>query len=114
MTGLRHIDPLLETTAMIMGANRWTIFSQVVIPQMIPAVAAGALLGFLVSFDEVVIAYFITGPSTQTLPVKMYSAIQWEISPVIAAVSTLLTAGSLLVCVAVMALQKPAALRSPE
>jgi len=108
MAGLRHIDPTLETAAMLMGASRWMIFGRVVLPQIVPALAAGALLGFLVSFDEVVIAYFVTSPVSQTLPVKMYSAIQWEISPVIAAVSTLLTASSLVISLAISLLQKPA------
>jgi putative spermidine/putrescine transport system permease protein len=49
------------------------------------------------SFDEVVIAWFVTGTTTATLPVKMYSSIQWEVSPVLAAVSTLLTLTSLLI-----------------
>ncbi|WP_439397383.1 ABC transporter permease [Bradyrhizobium sp. PMVTL-01] len=55
-------------------------------------------LAFLMSFDEVVIALFITGPETTTLPVKMYSSVQWEISPVIAAVSALLTMLSIVFC----------------
>ena len=61
------------------------------LPQIAAPVAVGALFAFLISFDEVVVAYFLTGASTQTLPVKMYTAIRWEVSPVLAAVSTLLT-----------------------
>ncbi|CAM3688978.1 Spermidine/putrescine ABC transporter permease [Bordetella sputigena] len=103
--GLRHADPALETAAMIMGASRLRIFLEVVLPQIRPSVLVGALFAFLISFDEVIIAYFITGPESMTLPVKMYSAIRWEVSPVLAAVSTLLTLLSLLVCLAIMALQ---------
>jgi putative spermidine/putrescine transport system permease protein len=66
---------------------------------VMPSLVAGALFAFLISFDEVVIAYFVTGPESQTLPVKMYSSIKWEISPVIAAISTLLTLLSLMICV---------------
>jgi putative spermidine/putrescine transport system permease protein len=47
----------------------------------------------------VVISYFVSSPRTETLPVKMYSSIQWEISPVLAAISALLTLLSLVVCV---------------
>lgn len=105
-SGLKHIDPALERAATIMGASRARIFLKVVLPQIQPAIAVGALFAFLISFDEVVVAYFIAGPNTATLPVKMYSAIRWEISPVIAAVSTLLTALSLVFCVTIAFLQR--------
>jgi putative spermidine/putrescine transport system permease protein len=104
--GLRHTDPALETVAMLMGASRMRIVFEVVLPQITAPVAVGALFAFLISFDEVVVAYFLTGASTQTLPVKMYTAIRWEVSPVLAAVSTLLTLTSLLFCLGIMALQK--------
>jgi putative spermidine/putrescine transport system permease protein len=73
----------------------------------------GTLFAFLISFDEVVVAYFVTGPATQTLPVKMYSAIKWEVSPVLAAVSTLLTLLSLAICLSISALQKRAERAAP-
>ena len=60
---------------------------------------AGSLFAFLISFDEVVIAWFVSGVGTATLPVKMYSAIHWEVSPVLPVISTLLTLLSLLVCI---------------
>ena len=107
--GLRHTDPSLETVAMVMGAGRARIMAKVVLPQIAAPVAVAALFAFLISFDEVVVAYFLTGASTQTLPVKMYTAIRWEVSPVLAAVSTLLTLTSLLFCLGIMALQKKSA-----
>jgi putative spermidine/putrescine transport system permease protein len=106
-SGLRQIDPALESVALLMGASRARVMRSVVLPQIRPAIAVGALFAFLISFDEVVVAYFLAGPTTMTLPVKMYSAIRWEISPVLAAISTLLTAASLLVCVVMLVLQKP-------
>jgi putative spermidine/putrescine transport system permease protein len=107
--GLRHTDPALETVATLMGAGRMRIMASVVLPQIAAPVAVGALFAFLISFDEVVVAYFLTGASTQTLPVKMYTAIRWEVSPVLAAVSTLLTLTSLLFCLGIMALQNKSA-----
>ncbi|NYZ13961.1 ABC transporter permease [Azospirillum sp. RWY-5-1] len=104
--GLRQIDPALETVATIMGAGRATIFFRVVLPQIRDSLVVGALLAFLISFDEVVASYFVSGPSTMTLPVKMYSALRWEISPVIAAVSAMLTILSLVFSVALIHLQK--------
>ena len=108
MAGLRHVDPALETVAMLMGASRWRIVTRVVLPQIKAPLLIGALFSFLISFDEVVVAYFLTGPATQTLPVKMYSAIRWEVSPVLASVSTLLTLLSLGFCLLIMALQRRA------
>jgi len=105
-SGLRHIDPALETVALLMGASRPRIFFEVVLPQIRASLLIGALFAFLISFDEVVVAYFLSGPQSTTLPVKMYSAIRWEVSPVLAAVSTLLTAISLAFSLGIMALQQ--------
>lgn len=95
--GIRQISPLAETAAALMGAGWFTIFFRVTLPQLWQSIISAALLAFLMSFDEVVIAWFVTGTTTATLPVKMYSSIQWEVSPVLAAVSTLLTLTSLLI-----------------
>lgn len=104
--GLRQIDPALESVAIIMGASRARVFFQVVVPQIKDSLVVGALLAFLISFDEVVASYFVAGPATTTLPVKMYSALRWEISPVIAAVSAMLTVLSLVFSIALIALRK--------
>jgi putative spermidine/putrescine transport system permease protein len=106
IAGLRHADVSLETVAAIMGASRPTIFFRVVLPQLKSALAVGALFAFLMSLDEVVVAYFLTGTTTMTLPVKMYSSIRWELTPVLAAVSTLLTVLSLLIALGIIALQR--------
>jgi putative spermidine/putrescine transport system permease protein len=105
-SGLAHIDPALETAALVMGASRRHIFLRVLLPQLKNAMLAGGFFAFLISFDEVVVAFFLTGPETQTLPVKMYAAIRWEVSPVIAAISTLLTALSLVVGLVMMKVEK--------
>lgn len=104
--GIKKLDPNLEFGAMLMGAGRLRMLLTVVLPQLYPSIGGAALFAFLISFDEVVISWFLAGPTTTTLSVKMFSAIQWEISPVIAAVSTLLTAVSLVVCLVNVALQK--------
>ncbi|EUB99860.1 ABC-type transporter, integral membrane subunit [Rhizobium sp. CF080] len=103
---LRHIDPALENAALIMGASKRAVFFRVVLPQLASGIAAGSMFAFLISLDEVIVAYFITGPDTQTLPVKMYSAIRWEVSPVIAAISTLLTIVSFVLAIAIMFLER--------
>ncbi|RQT14953.1 ABC transporter permease [Burkholderia contaminans] len=98
--GVENLDERLEKVAVIMGASQLRVFFQVVMPQLVPSLISAALFAFLMSFDEVVISWFITGPSTMTLPVKMYSSIKWEVSPVLAAVATMLTALSVIACLA--------------
>lgn len=98
MAGMRHIDARLEAAAEIMGASRVTIFLRITLPLLKPAIFAGAIFAFIMSFDEVVIAFFILDPTSFTLPVKMYSSIQFDASPILAAVSSLLTVLSIAVC----------------
>ncbi len=105
--GLRQIPRDAETAAMIMGAGWLRIFVRVTLPQLGRSVASGAILAFLMSFDEVVISYFIAGPLTTTLPVKMFTSIQWEVSPILAAISTLLTLVSIVACAASYWLERP-------
>jgi putative spermidine/putrescine transport system permease protein len=111
--GVRQLDPTLEFAATMMGAKRTTLFARVVLPQLRPSILAGALFAFLISFDEVVIAWFLVSATTTTLPVRMYSSIQWDISPVIAAISVLLTVLSFVVCLVAVALQ-PSSTRDPQ
>jgi putative spermidine/putrescine transport system permease protein len=108
MAGLRHVDQNLETAATIMGAGPLYTFFRVTLPLLKSAMFAGGLFAFLMSFDEVVIAYFISKAGSTTLPVKMFSSIQWEISPVLAAVSTFLTVVSLVICLIGALFQKKA------
>lgn len=91
MGALQDIDPNLEAAARVMGASRIYTFWRVTLPLLRPALIAGALFAFLMSFDELVISFFLAGFGSQTLPVKMYDAIRYEISPVLSAVSVLLT-----------------------
>jgi putative spermidine/putrescine transport system permease protein len=106
LAGLKHVDRNLEVAATVMGASRWTVLRRVTLPLLRPTILVAALFSFLISFDEVVISYFIAHVQQQTLPVKMYSSIHWEISPVLAAISALLTALSLVICLIVAFLQK--------
>jgi putative spermidine/putrescine transport system permease protein len=66
------------------------VFATITLPLMMPGVVTGALFAFITSFDEVVIALFLYGPHTQTLPIRMWSGLRYEIEPTIAAVSSLL------------------------
>lgn len=107
-TGLRHVDPALESAATVMGASRHTVLRYVTLPLLVPSIVSSGLFAFLISLDEIVISWFVARPEDTTLPVKMFSSIQFEVSPVLAAISTMLTALSVTICVAVAALQKDA------
>lgn len=104
--GMKHTDPSLESVAVLMGAGPARTFFQVLLPQIHTSILVGLLFAFLISFDEVVIAYFITGPETTTLPVRMYSALRWEVSPVLTAISSLLSIASLVFCLGILALKE--------
>lgn len=106
VAGVSKLDRNLEFGAELMGAGPIRMFLTVVIPQLVPSLVSAAFFAFLLSFDEVIISWFLAGQNTITLPVRMYSALQWELSPVIAAVSTLLTALSLLACIVAIAFKK--------
>jgi putative spermidine/putrescine transport system permease protein len=96
---LKNVDPGLERAASSLGAAPLTVFLTVTLPLMMPGVIAGALFAFITSFDEVVIALFVSGPLTQTLPMRMWSGLRYEIEPTIAAVSSLLIALATLILV---------------
>ena len=87
---LQGFDERLEQAAMNLGATPWRTFWQVTFPIIRPGVLAGALFAFISSFDELVVALFISGTSAVTLPRKMWESIRFEIDPTIAAVSTIL------------------------
>ncbi|WFU40017.1 ABC transporter permease [Bradyrhizobium sp. CB82] len=106
VAGVNKLDRNLEFGAELMGAGPIRMFVTVVIPQLIPSLVSAAFFAFLLSFDEVIISWFLAGPNTVTLPVKMYSALQWELSPGIAAASTFLTVISLVVSIVAIALRK--------
>jgi putative spermidine/putrescine transport system permease protein len=91
---LRTVDRRLERAALSLGASPLVAFRTVVLPLILPGVLAGALFAFITSFDEAVVALFLTDPASATLPVKMWSSIRLEIDPTIAAPATMLIVGS--------------------
>jgi putative spermidine/putrescine transport system permease protein len=106
LAALRQVDPAIETAATIMGAGRLTVLRRVTLPLIRPSIAASGLFAFLLSFDEVVISWFIAQPDSTTLPVKMFASIQFDVSAVLAAIATMLTAFSTAVCIAVTQLRR--------
>jgi mannopine transport system permease protein len=91
---LQRIDPALEMAALSLGAPRWRAYTEVTIPLVLPAVAASAVFAFLASFDETVVAFFLSGADNKTITRKIFEEIDYSLSPVIAAVSTIFIAAT--------------------
>jgi putative spermidine/putrescine transport system permease protein len=89
---LHGTDPELENAARVLGASGPVAFFTVTLPLIRPGVAAGALFSFIVSFDNVPVSIFLLGPGQMTLPVKIFTAIEYGVDPSIAAISTMLIA----------------------
>jgi putrescine transport system permease protein len=87
---LSTFDMSLEEAALDLGAPPWKAFLLVTLPLIFPAVAAGWVLAFTLSLDDLVIASFTTGPGSTTLPMRIYSQVRLGVTPEINAVSTLL------------------------
>jgi spermidine/putrescine transport system permease protein len=91
---LRGMDEHLEEAAMMLGADEWSAFWRVTVPGLAPAIVAGALLAFTMSFDDYVITSFVSGSGSSTLPVVVYGMVRRNIEPTINAVSTLILAST--------------------
>jgi putative spermidine/putrescine transport system permease protein len=87
---LKGFDQTLERAAQSLGASPTRTFIHVTLPILRPGLAISALFAFIQSFDETVVAIFISGRGAETLPRKMFDSIRQEADPVIAVISTLL------------------------
>lgn len=83
-------DRSCEEAARTLGATPLTVFFRITLPMLAPGIVASAALCFLVSFDEVVITLFLTGPRISTLPVELYNYVFNQADPLVAAASVLL------------------------
>ncbi len=97
MAAFRGVDPTVENAARSLGAGRIAALWRITLPLALPGLLSSALLAFLVSFDELIIALFISDPYISTLPKKLWDGIRMEVDPTLAAVSTLLVGTSLAV-----------------
>jgi spermidine/putrescine transport system permease protein len=83
------MDPRLEEAARDLGASAWGAFQHVTLPLIAPAVAAGAMIAFALSFDDLVVTSFNAGVGSTTLPIFIYSSIKFGVTPQINAISTI-------------------------
>ena len=86
---LGSLDRSLEEAAMDLGCDPARAFVAVTLPLILPAIAAGWMLAFTLSLDDVVIASFTTGPGSATLPIRIYSEVRLGVKPEINAICTL-------------------------
>jgi spermidine/putrescine transport system permease protein len=93
---LRGLDPSWVEAARDLGASPRQAFWRVSFPLAWPGILAGALMAFTLSFDDFLVSFFTAGPGTETLPMRVYAMVKFGITPEISAVSTLLTAATLL------------------
>jgi putative spermidine/putrescine transport system permease protein len=87
---LNAVDETWLRAAAGLGADGWTIFRTVTLPNITPGIVAGAIFSFITSFDEVVVAVFLAGYANKTLPVKIWESIRLEFTPVVAVAATLM------------------------
>lgn len=109
------LDPNLESAARSLGAGGWMTFREVVLPHLMPALISGGLISFAISFSDLILAFFLAGGGFNTLPVYIYSLIQFEPSPVINAVASLVFAVAVVVMLAALVVGgREAVLVGPE
>jgi putative spermidine/putrescine transport system permease protein len=98
-TSLAGLPPDFEEAAATLGGRPFTVYRRVTLPLMLPGIAATAALCFLVSFDEVVLSLFLTGPRISTLPVEMFHYVETRADPLTAALSVILLAITVIVVI---------------
>ncbi|WJR79245.1 ABC transporter permease [Bradyrhizobium sp. NP1] len=95
-SALRGLDPSLTEASLSLGGGPLVTFFRIILPQIRMAVLGAALFAFNVSFDEVVVTLFISGIRSKTLPIKVWDAIQYEITPILPAISVMVILATLL------------------
>lgn len=96
---LESFDKSIEDAAILCGASPWEARLRVTVPAVSHGIFAAAIFSFLASWDEVVLAIFMASPTLQTLPVKIWATLRQDLTPVIAAASTILIAFTILLMV---------------
>jgi spermidine/putrescine transport system permease protein len=91
---LQGLDPSLEEAAMDLGATPLQAFLRVILPYLLPAVGAGALMSFTLSLDEYIVSVFTSGAQSQTLPLKVYGMAKVGLNPQLNALSAIFIAAT--------------------
>lgn len=107
-TRLDGFDKSLEEAAMDLGATPLQTFFKVTLPIIAPGIISGGLLAFTLSLDDVIVSFFVAGPGSNTLPLKVFSMVKFGVTPEINALSTILIVVTLLVVLMTQMLNKNA------
>lgn len=94
---LAGFDKSIEEAANDLGASQLKTFIYVTLPNIAPGIMAGALLALTLSLDDVITSFFVAGPESTTLPLKIFSMVKFGVSPEINALSTIMVAASVLI-----------------
>jgi spermidine/putrescine transport system permease protein len=96
MARLNGFDKNIIEAAKDLGASEFITFTNIILPNIIPAIIAGFLLSLTLSFDDVIISFFVTGPDYEILPLKIYSMVKLGVKPEINALCTIMFVFTLL------------------
>jgi putative spermidine/putrescine transport system permease protein len=107
-SSLQAVDVSLELAARSLGASPARAFRRVTLPLVLPGVISGALIAFAFSWDEVVVAIFLSTPLTRTLPAVMWGEVQTRIDPTSAAVATMISTVTFVLVPALLLLRRAA------
>lgn len=108
LINLQTADTACEEAARVLGAGPFTVFRRVTLPIIMPGVLAGAVMAFIISFDEAVISLFVASSGRVTLPVEMFRYVEFRADPLVAALSFILI---LLALAAVLIVERIVGLR---
>lgn len=86
---LDGVDEQFELAARTLGASRLRVLWEVVVPLIAPGVLSALIFAFIVSFGDVYIALFLSGPGSMTLPIEIFTYMQWQSTPVVAAITSI-------------------------
>ncbi|PRB81020.1 ABC transporter permease subunit [Pseudomonas sp. MYb185] len=87
---LGELDQSIEEAALDLGAPPWKTFLQITVPMIAPSIVAGWLLSFTLSLDDLVLASFVSGPGSTTLPMEIFSAVRLGVKPEINAIASII------------------------
>lgn len=106
LSRLEEFDYSIVEAAYDLGATEWQALTKVIIPAILPGIISGFLIAVTLSFDDFVTTFFVAGPGSSTLPLRIYSMIRLGVSPVINALSVLLIGISIILTLSTKSLQK--------
>lgn len=90
ISSLQGIDPSIERAAAGLGASGARILFTIILPMAAPGIVSATFFSFLTSFDELIVSMFLSGVTTETLPVRIWNSLTMNMEPVIAAISSFL------------------------